>query len=184
MTASTIDRTLSTYLVTLASLHSLYQSQKHKNKSDLVKCQAINLTLTFFFWTYFFSNFCLVLNYPTQRIYQASDLLSLSLFCYCRQVTISQFFFREEGRSVLNLPHHQVGASPTSIREGGRPCSQSSTTSQGGVGEGGWGKGGSGMGGDHECSRRCHELHLSLLDFVADCVSTPHMAQAISDVVG
>ena len=54
----------------------------------------------------------------------------------------------------------------------------------GGVGEGGWGKGGSGMGGDHECSRRCHELHLSLLDFVADCVSTPHMAQAISDVVG
>ena len=82
-----------------------------------------------------------------------------------------------------------MGASPTSIREGGRPCSQSSTISQGGVGlggvgEGGWGKGGSGMGGDHECSRRCHELHLSLLDFVADCVSTPHMAQAISDVVG
>ena len=94
---STIDRTLSTYLVTLASLHSLYQSQKHKNKSDLVKCQAINLTLTFFFWTYFFSNFCLVLNYPTQRIHQASDLLSLSLFCYCRQVTISQFF---SGRRV------------------------------------------------------------------------------------
>ena len=53
-----------------------------------------------------------------------------------------------------------------------------------GVGEGGWGKRGSGMGGDHECSRHCHELHLSLLDFVADCVSTPHMAQAISDVVG
>ena len=115
---STIDRTLSTYLVTLASLHSLYQSQKHKNKSDLVKCQAINLTLTFFFWTYFFSNFCLVLNYPTQRIHQASDLLSLSLFCYCRQVTISQFFFREEGRSVLNLPHHQVGANPNNIMEG------------------------------------------------------------------
>ena len=90
---------------------------------------------------------------------------------------------------VLKLPHHQVGASPTSIRDGGRPCSQSSIISQGGVGlggvgEGGWGKGGLGNGGDHECSRRCHELHLSLLDFVADCVSTPHMAQAISDVVG
>ena len=53
-----------------------------------------------------------------------------------------------------------------------------------GVGEGGWGKGGLGNGGDHECSRRCQELHLSLLYFVADCVSTPHMAQAISDVVG
>ena len=54
----------------------------------------------------------------------------------------------------------------------------------GGVGEGGWGKGGLGNGGDHECSRRCHELHLSHLNLVADCVSTPHMAQAISDVVG
>ena len=55
---------------------------------------------------------------------------------------------------------------------------------KGGLGKGGGVKGGSGMGGDHECSRRCQELHLSLLYFVADCVSTPHMAQAISDVVG
>ena len=82
-----------------------------------------------------------------------------------------------------------MGASPTSIRDGGRPCSQSSTISQGGVGlggvgEGGWGKGGLGNGGDHECSRRRHELHLSHLNLVADCVSTPHMAQAISVVVG
>ena len=137
---STIDRTLSTYLVTLASLHSLYQSQKHKNKSDLVKCQAINLTLTFFFWTYFFSNFCLVLNYPTQRIHQATILLLQT----SHHLT---FFFREEGRSVLNLPHHQVGASPTSIREGGRPCSQSSTTSQGGLGKGGGVRGGQGWVG-------------------------------------
>ena len=64
VTASTIDRTLSTYLVTLASLHSLYQSQKHKNKSDLVKCQAINLTLTFFFWSYFFFEFLFSLELP------------------------------------------------------------------------------------------------------------------------
>ena len=138
---STIDRTLSTYLVTLASLHSLYQSQKHKNKSDLVKCQAINLTLTFFFWTYFFSNFCLVLNYPTQRIHQASDLLSLSLFCYCRQVTISQFF---SGRGVyLSLIFHITRWAPVQ-RASGRGVDLALSlppSHKGGLGKGGWVRG-------------------------------------------
>ena len=144
---STIDRTLSTYLVTLASLHSLYQSQKHKNKSDLVKCQAINLTLTFFFWTYFFSNFCLVLNYPTQRIHQASDLLSLSLFCYCRQVTISQFF---SGRGVyLSLIFHITRWAPVQTASGrGVDLALSLPPShKGGLGKGGGVRGGQGWVG-------------------------------------
>ena len=124
---STIDRTLSTYLVTLASLHSLYQSQKHKNKSDLVKCQAINLTLTFFFWTYFFFQFLFSLELPNAEdtsgkwfTFTFTILLLQTIFFSGRRVDLSSIFHitrwapvqQASGRGVdlvLSLPPSHKG---------------------------------------------------------------------------